>query len=197
HKDKEHVHIHVMISSNEMMGQKRVRLSKKDFSNIQKELEQYVSAAYPQLGNTKHYQKEKSLEKSKNKEQLQELLKELFERSNSKDSFKNHMATVGIEFYTRGSTVGVIFKGKKYRLKTLGLLADYEKMVVKLEQKQQEKTESKEKNNQTFNQEKDESKKSDSKVNSNEESTKIKSRREEMRKLREQQEHKAQSKEKK
>ena len=193
HKDKEHVHIHVMISSNEMMGQKRVRLSKKDFSNIQKELEQYVNAAYPQLGNTKHYQKEKNLEKSKNKEQLQELLKELFERSNSKDSFKNHMATVGIEFYTRGKTVGVIFKGKKYRLKTLGLLEEYEKMVAKLEKEPQEKQEQKEEKNKTSN----ENLNQDKKVNSNEESTKIKSRREEMRKLREQQEHKAQSKEKK
>ena len=191
HKDKEHVHIHLMISSNEMMGQKRIRLSKKDFSNIQKELEQYVNTTYPELGTTKHYQKGKSLTKSKNaeqqreqrtvkpsnKERVQALLKELFELSDSKNSFKNHMATVGIEFCTRGKTVGVIFEGKKYRLKTLGLLEEYEKVVARLEQEkaqQEEKT-----SNQNFNEKQ--------KTNSNEESTKIKKRREQMRELREKQ----------
>jgi len=198
HKDKEHVHIHLMISSNEMMGQKRVRLSKKDFSNIQKELEQYVNSAYPQLGNTKHYQKGKSLEKSKNaqqereqrtikpskKERVQALLKELFEMSESKDSFKNHMETLGFEFYTRGSTVAVIFEGKKYRLKTLGLLAEYEKVVEKLKESSQEKTEQ---SNENLNQ--------DKKPKSNEESTKIKSRREQMRELRKQQGYEGKEKE--
>ena len=191
HKDKEHLHIHLMISSNEMMGQKRVRLSKKDFSNIQKELEQYVNTTYPELGTTTHYQKGKSLTKSKNaeqqreqrtvkpsnKERVQALLKELFELSDSKNSFKNHMATVGIEFYTRGKTVGVIFEGKKYRLKTLGLLEEYEKVVARLEQ---EKEQQEEKNTkQNFNEKQ--------KTNSNEESTKIKKRREQMRELREKQ----------
>jgi len=199
HKDKEHVHIHLMISSNEMMGQKRVRLSKKDFSNIQKELEQYVNSTYPELGATKHYQKGKSLAKSKNaeqqreqrtvkpsnKERVQALLKELFELSDSKNSFKNHIATVGIEFYTRGKTVGVIFEGKKYRLKTLGLLEEYEKVVDRLEQEKpqqepKEKEQQKEKtSNQNFNEKQ--------KTNSNEESTKIKNRREQMRELREKQ----------
>ncbi len=173
HKDKEHVHIHLMISANEIEGQKRVRLSKKDFSNIQKELELYVNSAYPQLGNTKHYQKGKGLQKEK----VQNLLKELFEKSNSKDSFKNHMATVGIEFYTRGKTVGVIFQGKKYRLKTLGVLEDYEKLIEKFE-----------KEKQNLNK--------DKKPKSNEESTKIKKRREEMRELRKQQGYEGKSKEK-
>ncbi len=191
HKDKEHVHIHLMISSNEMMGQKRIRLSKKDFSNIQKELEQYVNSTYSELGTTKHYQKGKSLAKSKNaeqqreqrtvkpsnKERVQALLKELFELSDSKNSLKSHMATVGIEFYTRGKTVGVIFEGKKYRLKTLGLLEEYEKVVEKLEQEKEQQEEKTSKQN--FNEKQ--------KTNSNEESTKIKNRREQMRELREKQ----------
>ena len=197
HKDKEHVHIHLMISSNELEGQKRVRLSKKDFSNIQKELELYVNSAYPQLGNTSHYQKGKSLDKSKNSQQqreqrtvkptkkecVQALLKELFEQSKNKELFKNHMAIVGIEFYTRGSTIGVIFEGKKYRLKTLGLLKEYEKIVEKFEKEK----------NQNFNEKTNE----DKKVNTNEESTKIKRRREEMRGLRKQQNHENKGKEKK
>jgi len=203
HKDKEHVHIHLMISSNEIEGRKRVRLSKKDFSNIQKELELYVNSTYPQLGATKHYQKGKSLAKSKNAEQQREQrtvkpskkeivqahLKELFEMSESKNSFKNHMATVGIEFYTRGSTVGVIFQGKKYRLKTLGLLEEYEKVVEKFEKQQTDKSQEPktENSNQNLNDHK--------KTKSNEESTKIKKRREEMRELRRQQGHEGKSKE--
>jgi hypothetical protein len=212
HKDKEHVHIHLMISSNEMMGQKRLRLSKKDFSNIQKELEQYVNSAYPQLGNSKHYQKGKSLAKSKNSQQQREQrtiqpskkeivqahLKELFEMSESKEAFKNHMATVGIEFYTRGSTVGVIFKGKKYRLKTLGLIEDYEKLLEKFEKEaQKESSKKQEPKTEQSNENLNAKKESNSKPKSNEESTKIKSRREQMRELRKQQGYEGKSKEQK
>lgn len=165
HKDKEHTHIHLMISANELVGTKRVRLSKKDFSTIQKELEEYTNSIYPQLGNTKHYNKDLDKIKSK-KEQLKYNLEELFRNAKSKKEFIALMKEYNLEFYTRGKTTGVIFDGKKYRLKTLGVLEAYEKVVEKMEQGQADNT------------------KKEEKVASNENETKINSRREEMKKAR-------------
>ena len=175
HKDKDHLHIHLMISANELEGTKRVRLSKKEFSTIQKELEQYINTAYPQLGATKHYNKDLNKIKSK-KELLKSTLHDLFKNSCSKEEFKTLSEALKLEFYVRGKTVGVISEGKKYRLKTLGLLEAYENTVKRLEQEppEKEKTESK-KQQQT---------KEEEKVASNENETKINSRREQMQRTR-------------
>jgi len=179
HFDKEHLHIHLMISANELEGTKRVRLSKKDFSTIQKELEQYVNSAYPQLGATKHYNKDLKQIKSK-KEQLKDYLIDLFNNSKTKDEFKKSIEILEIEFYTRGKTVGVIFNGKKYRLKTLGVLQEYEDLVKKLDQNRETTTKKE--------------KKDDKKVDSNKNETKISTRREEMKKIREDKYSEARSK---
>jgi len=165
HNDKKHIHIHLMISANELEGSKRVRLSKRAFSTIQKELEQYVNSTYPQLGSTKHYNKDLTLIKSK-KELLKSSLDDLFNNSHSKDDFRRVSEALKIEFYTRGKTIGVIYEGKKYRLKTLGVLEKYEKMVQKLEQGRTQKE------------------KVEEKVASNENETKISDRREQMKKAR-------------
>lgn len=140
HTDKEHTHIHLMISANETMGTKRERLSKKDFSTIQKELEIYVTDTYPELGQTKHYNKDLAKFKSK-KEELVATLDELFKSSSSKDLFEKYCNELNLEFYTRGSTKGVLYENKKYRLKTLGKLESYESLYRKFEQQsKQEKT---------------------------------------------------------
>jgi len=175
HQDKDHLHIHLMISANELEGTKRVRLSKKEFSTIQKELETYLNTTYPQLGKTTHYNKDLNKIKSK-KELLKSTLDDLFHNSHSKEDFKSKSSELKLEFYTRGKTVGVISEGKKYRLKTLGVLEAYEKTVARLQVKEaeQEKAEPK-KQQQT---------KEEEKVASNENETKINTRREQMKKAR-------------
>jgi len=170
HTDKEHTHIHLMMSANECEGTKRVRLSKKAFNSIQKELEQYIVTTYPQLGATKHYNKDLSKLKSK-KELLKSSLEDLFSKSTSTEHFKTLAKELKLAFYTRGKTVGVISEGKKYRLKTLGLLAEYENVVQRLAQENAEPKKQKET-------------KAEEKVASNENETKISSRREAMQKIR-------------
>jgi len=140
HTDKKHTHIHLMISANEYMGTKRVRLSKKDFNTIQKEIEQYANTIYPELGKTKHYNKNFEYFKNK-KEELLYKLDEIFKKSSSKDLFEKMCTNHEIEFYTRGKNTGVIFYDKKYRLKTLGKLDEYEKLTEHFtKQKEKEKT---------------------------------------------------------
>jgi hypothetical protein len=161
-----------MISANELEGNKRVRLSKKEFSTIQKELETYLNTTYPQLGKTTHYNKDLKQIKNK-KELLKTSLVDLFINSTSKEDFKRQSEELKLEFYTRGKTVGVISKGKKYRLKTLGVLEEYEKTVARLENLKE--TEQKTEQAHT---------KEEEKVASNENETKISSRREQMKEVR-------------
>jgi len=166
HTDKDNLHIHLMISANELEGARRVRLSKKEFSTIQKELETYTNNIYPQLGKTKHYNKDLNKIKSK-KELLKSALQELFNKSSSKENFKHLSEELKFEFYVRGKTVGVIYEGRKHRLKTLGMIEQYESLLKKLEQEKQHHT------------------KEDKKVDSNENETTINQRKEQMKQTRE------------
>lgn len=147
HKDKDHIHIHLMISSNEITADRRIRLSKKEFSNIQKILEDYKNEKYIELSKTNFYQESKELSKEKRqeqeikhkrntkttKEQIKEDLKSTFAKATSKTYLNNHLQNLGYEIYLRGKTIGVIFEEKKYRLKTLGLDKEYEMTLNNLE----------------------------------------------------------------
>ncbi len=147
HKDKEHMHIHLMISANEITGDKRIRFSKDSFASIQKDLENYLNERYPQLNPTEHYQKSKGDKKTPRKEQemkshnkkssrkdeLCETLRTVFEKATSEEYFKNTLKNRGMEFYVRGKTAGIVFEEKKYRLNTLGLQTEYNQFVNKLE----------------------------------------------------------------
>lgn len=135
HEDKSHIHLHLMISANEIEGNKRVRLSKKEFFSIQKEIENYKNLKYIELDKTRHYEKSKDLSKDKQKEQeiktkrksrtnkdkIKEHLESILKKASSKTYLNNHLKNNGFEVYKRGQTLGVIYEDKKYRLKTLGL----------------------------------------------------------------------------
>ena len=151
HSDKGHIHIHLMISSNRILENKRTRLSKKKFHDIQQILERYTNQTYPQIEPTSHYLRDKDLEKDKRieqelkhkrkklttREQLKKILKDSFEKANSFNYLKNHFKDLNIEFYTRGKTTGVIYEGKKYRLKTLALEDLYFKTLKRLDKKEE------------------------------------------------------------
>ena len=147
HTDKNHIHIHLMISANEIEGDKRIRLSKKEFSIIQKDLENYKNQMYKCLSNSSHYQKAKDLTKEKKSEQelknrrnktskkdeVKRDLEELLKKATSKTYINNHLKNNGYEIYTRGENIGVIYENKKYRLKTLGLDKLYTSKLKELE----------------------------------------------------------------
>lgn len=147
HQDKEHIHIHLMISANKCMDNKRVRLSKKEFSNIQKNLELYKNQKYLELNESKLYQSKKDISKSKKNEQeikykrkettmkdkLKEFFAELFEKSTSRLHFENQLKNLGYELYEKGNTIGVSYKNKNYRLKTLSVEKKFKDMFKRFE----------------------------------------------------------------
>ena len=154
HEDKNNIHLHLMISANEVEGQKRIRLSKKEFSLIQKHLENFKNEKFKELSKTKIYQKQKDLSKDKQneqelkhkrnkkstKDQIKEDLENSFKKATSRSYLKNHLKNLGYEIYERGQTIGVMYNNKKYRLKTLGIDLEYKHLLnkfLKIEQRRE------------------------------------------------------------
>lgn len=152
HEDTKHLHMHLMISSNKVGENKRFRLSKKEFSQIQKELELYKNEVYKdELEPTYHYNKKREKikesmveqeikhrrKKKTKKDQVREELENIFEKSISKNALENTLEANGFEIYTRGKNTGVIFENKRYRFSTLGVEQNYKQSLKKFEQKEQ------------------------------------------------------------
>lgn len=150
HEDKSHLHLHLMISANEIEGNKRIRLSKQEFSQIQQGLENYKNQKYQELKQSSFYQDKKDISKEKLNEQelknrgtrsikdeIRENLRDTFSKASSSTYMENHLKSLGYEIYTRGKTQGVSYENKNYRLKTLGLEKEYQQLVKKLEKIQE------------------------------------------------------------
>ena len=142
HRDTDHLHLHLCISSNGLGERKRVRLSKLAFSEIQKTIETLVRERYPELNQERVYTKDRKAERVKTasreqaykertgatsrKEGLAGMVHGLFEYANSRRELEELLARQGFRIYVRGKTVGLEGPdGKKHRLKTLGLDLHY------------------------------------------------------------------------
>ena len=142
HEDKNNMHVHLMISANEIESERRVRLSKKEYSQIQQRLENYKNQKYKELSQSSLYKDKKDLSKDKQNEQelknrakksikdkIKEELEKIFDKSISKMNLEKYLKASGYEVYTRGKTQGVTFNGKNYRFKTLGLDVEYKQLL--------------------------------------------------------------------
>lgn len=148
HKEKEHLHLHLMISANAIGEKSRHRLSKKAFSAIQKNLEAYQNTHFPELYSA-HYDKSDSREKAHksrneqemnasrraktNKDKMKESILEILKQTSSKQSLFELLQNQGFDIYVRGKNTGVEFEGKKYRFSTLGIQARYEAKLQEFE----------------------------------------------------------------
>jgi hypothetical protein len=147
HEEKNNMHVHLMISANEIEGDKRIRLLKQEFSQIQQRLENYKNQKYKELKQSSLYQDKKDLSKAKQneqelknrgaksiKEEIVEKLKDTFSKATSNRYLEKRLESLGYEVYTRGKTQGIHYENKNYRLKTLGLESEYRQLLKKLEQ---------------------------------------------------------------
>lgn len=146
HRNTDHIHLHLMISANEVGKPERVRLSKKDFADIQKSVETYALQHYPELAQTRVYDKARSAERLKTqaheqamkartgaqsrKEALKAQLHQLFERARSSEDLEALLRDAGMFTYTRGKNQGVVVRDadgqeRKHRFSTLGLDTHY------------------------------------------------------------------------
>lgn len=146
HFDTEHIHLHLMISANEVGKAQRARLSKERFAEIQKTVEAFALAHYGELAQTHIYDRARSRERLKTqaheqamkarsgspsrKETLKSKLHNLFELAASEAELGRLLDAEGLAFYTRGKSRGVIERlpdgsERRHRLTTLGLETHY------------------------------------------------------------------------
>ncbi len=159
HDDHEdHLHYHLLISANEVGYSKKTRLSKNSFDQIKKIMEQRVLTNYPELEqkvvinkkadddneklSRKGAEQKRRTGKTPQRDLLKEKLKKLFENANSKEVFFSGLSEFNLELYVRGKTIGVrdVENNRKYRLKTLGVLDEFNSMskLIELDHKKTE-----------------------------------------------------------
>ncbi len=144
HNEENHLHAHICLSANDARGRSRCSLSKSAFAQIQRDLEIYKLATYPELGNREIYS-QKARERAQLANHQTRTVREdaMVRRSGQKSHKEHHAATLkalfatvlsehelnetlkdaGYELYKRGRTEGVLHlhSGRKFRLQTLKL----------------------------------------------------------------------------
>lgn len=151
HDDQSHRHIHLMISSNAVKSDRRLRVTKARFAEIQKAVEERLLSRYPELGAERIYTRgddrqalkqssregelERRTRKPSRKRQLQATLHQTFSQASSSDALEKQLHEQGLRLYVRGRQVGVepLQEGRRFRLKTLGVQSAYEDMLVRFE----------------------------------------------------------------
>ena len=141
HSEPGNIHVHLMVSANALDSAQRHRIPKGKFTAIQRDCERWLNATFPELHqgfiynkvepgretpSRKETERSKRTKKPSRKQSLERELTELLEQVEREGDFAQALKTAGMEFYQRGRTMGVVFEGKKYRLKTLGVLDKYE-----------------------------------------------------------------------
>jgi hypothetical protein len=148
-----HIHMHLMISSNEVGKSKRFYLTTKEFSTVKKLCEEKALAFHPELAQKVLINSKKQINHTSNKEdalkrrtkkpsikdQFKDKLKNIFDSSVDKADFFNNLESSKIEIYTRGKTIGFkdLENNRKHRLKTLGLESEFEKINNTLSQNEE------------------------------------------------------------
>lgn len=139
HKEQEHWHSHVLVSSNQVMRKEGTRLSKKDLKDIQQYMLDYMHEKYPRLQtdldmdkwgqklgkSNKAYHKEKR-GKVLSKDILTQQIQDVFRQSQSTQEFHQNLKSAGFNTYTyKGETKGIYWndgeKDKKMRFSRLGI----------------------------------------------------------------------------
>ncbi|MFI3222674.1 MAG: relaxase/mobilization nuclease domain-containing protein [Methylococcaceae bacterium] len=162
HDKKDNLHYHFMISSNELEGNTKHRLSKEEFSQFKKDLESYVLEVYPELEQKKLINKEPGAEKeigeklsnkgaelkrrtgkTSQKDSVKERLRAVFSASKNKAYFFNGLEKENLSIYVNGNTIGILDKAteRKHRLKTLGMLDEFNAISQIIEEAETQKEE--------------------------------------------------------
>ena len=134
HSDKEHLHIHNVISALEFATGKPVRLSRKEFNGVKERMEQFqekeLGLKYSKINHSKKkvqmlqldIERELNLRgKRSERQEIQSKLVQVFARERTEKVNYRELEKSGLELYSRGGKIaGVQGFNKRYRLKTLG-----------------------------------------------------------------------------
>ncbi len=146
-EDAPHFHTHVLLSGNKIASEQAISLRKPEFLKVRDTLWEYTRERYPEIGlfqfdrtKKKEFVREKSQRRSNEKKRekrsktpSQKTLtaaraRGLLQSCRSQEEFVTALKESGLEHYTRGQTEGLTdtTTGQKYRLTTLGVLAEWQ-----------------------------------------------------------------------
>lgn len=140
HYDKEHVHLHIVMSGTRYLTGESNRISRSDFHQLKVALDTYQQKQFPELIHSlpKHGKtKDRSIETPKppvawlhgrvlQKEQLQATLAIAYTKASSLEAFLSEVVAMGHEpYYRSGHLTGIRFaNGRKFRFQSLGYTAE-------------------------------------------------------------------------
>lgn len=146
---EEHLHYHLLVSSNARGESKKTRLSKAQFAQFKQSMESLVLENYPELKQEVVIGREAGEKLSRSgaerkrrtgetpkRDETKSKLHRIFTTAADKQELFEMLADAGMEFYVRGKTLGVknLETGRKHRLKTLGLLESFQQLSDRVEQ---------------------------------------------------------------
>lgn len=134
HSDKDHLHIHNVISALEFATGKPVRLTRKEFKQVKERMEIWqekeLGLEHSKVDHSKQkiqmlqldIERELNLRgKRSERQEIQGKLIEVFARKRTEKVYYKELEKAGLELYSRGGEiVGIQGFNKRYRLKTLG-----------------------------------------------------------------------------
>lgn len=150
HFDKDHIHVHFLFSGNERGNGKRLRVSKKEFQEQRREVEEYQLKHYPQLSQSYVHSRDKEKYKQQRQERESDRSREM-KKQGKKQTLKSKlsmqvmdvmvfaqnlesvaigMEKKGFEVYHRGGVpYGIVQGERKFRFSTLLKGTDYEEQI--------------------------------------------------------------------
>ena len=137
HFDKEHYHVHVLVSGIEYKTGKGMRLSKTALTKLKKEIQQYQQEKFPELSNSivaygkksvlpktseKEYQLKYRVGRETEKEKVLTKINACYKKANSKEFFFQLLNESGLKTYERGGKITGVVHGKyKFRFMRIGI----------------------------------------------------------------------------
>lgn len=150
HFDKEHYHIHVCASGLEYRTGKSLRMSRQEFSDLKKGIQEFQQEKFPELSKSvvshgkgdlsrmsdAEYQVKRRTGRETGREKVTAALKTCYKKAESKETFLELLHDCGLKTYERsGKITGVIDNGIKFRFSRLGFteerLADLDKTKLR------------------------------------------------------------------
>jgi len=138
-----------MISANAVRSDRRVRMDRAYFANVQRDLERWQSEHLPELKGQPVYnrQTEKETPRQRNqegemvrrtkspsrKQEVFDTVRESLSHARNRSQAEKTLKTAGFELYQRGQNWGVVDlnSGRRYRLQTLGLQPSFDRLIAR------------------------------------------------------------------
>lgn len=147
HHDTEFPHIHLMISANAVRSDRRLRMDRAYFAQVQRNLERWQAEHLPTIRGQPVYNRQTEKETPRQpiqegemvrrtkspsrKQEVFDTVRESLARARNRSQAEKKLRTASFELYQRGQNWGVVDlnSGRRYRLQTLGLQPSLDRLM--------------------------------------------------------------------